>query len=76
VGTEGRVKGVGQECPTYRGEVKIPTSQLMGTGSDMEGRVALIAPQRTRRGAVAPTGPSFGKERLSQDDSAMLEGGV
>ena len=33
-----------------------------------EGRLELIATQRTRRGAVAPIGPSFGKKRLSQDD--------
>jgi hypothetical protein len=38
--------------------------------SDMEGRLALIAPQRARRGAVAPLGPSVGKERPPQDDKS------
>ena len=31
VRAEGRVKGVGQECTTYRGEVEIPSPKPMGT---------------------------------------------
>src|SRR5208337_2939146 len=39
-----------------------------GGGLNKEGRLALTATQITRRGAVAPSGPSRDKQRLAQDD--------
>jgi aerobic-type carbon monoxide dehydrogenase small subunit (CoxS/CutS family) len=57
-----------------------PDARVMRGGNEPadqaneEGRPALIATQTTRRNAVAPPGPSLGKERLVQDDNEAFAG--
>ena len=41
-------------------------------GACREGRLALVATQSARRGAVASSGRSPGKKRTTQDDKALL----
>jgi D-3-phosphoglycerate dehydrogenase len=45
------------------------SAAVIEAACNKEGRLALDASQRTRRGAVAPPGPSAHKERAPQDDT-------
>jgi hypothetical protein len=44
----------------------------VGGGAGKEGRLALMATQSARRGAVAPSGPEATKGMSPQDDKASL----
>jgi tRNA(Ile)-lysidine synthetase-like protein len=47
---------------------------LLREKRNKEGRLALIATQSARRGAVAPSGPSRDKKRFAQDDNEKAAG--